>query len=176
VPEIEPLLGALLVLTIPLGKEASMHGQLTSEEVFGFLLPDQVNAISDASEKVSVKAGDMIYERGEKAENVFFVLNGEVTLKLPGAAGVNIVIDQLQRGAMFGGALGYGRSSYALSAQCSGDAQILKVRNSALKSLMDRDPRLGYTLQGYISTAYFNRYVDTMQKLQAIVMNLPVEA
>jgi hypothetical protein len=41
---------------------------------------------------------------------------------------------------------------------------------------MDRDPRLGYTLQGYISTSYFNRYLDTMKKLQSIVMNLPVEA
>ena len=153
-----------------------MHGQLTSEEMFGFLLPEQVNSISDASEKISATAGEMIYERGEKAENFFIVLDGEVTLKLPGAGGVNIVIDQLRRGAVFGGALGYGRSSYTLSAQCTGDAHILKVRNSALKSLMDRDPRLGYTLQGYISTSYFNRYVDTMKKLQAIVMNIPVEA
>jgi CRP-like cAMP-binding protein len=152
-----------------------MTGQLTSQEVFGFLLPEQVNAISDASEKISAMAGDMIYNRGDKAENFFIVLDGEVTLKLPGATGVSIVIDQLRRGAIFGGALGYGRSAYALSAQCTGDAQILKVKNSALKSLMDRDPRLGYTLQGYISTSYFNRYVDTMQMLQTSEMNLPVE-
>ena len=55
-------------------------------------------------------------------------------------------------------------------------ANVLRVRHAALKNLLDRDPRLGYTLQGYISTAYFNRYVDTMKKLQAIVMNIPVEA
>ena len=45
-----------------------------------------------------------------------------------------------------------------------------------MKYLMDRDERMGYHLQGYISNAYFNRYVDTMKKLQAIVMNIPVEA
>ncbi|MGD2122414.1 MAG: cyclic nucleotide-binding domain-containing protein [Gemmatimonadota bacterium] len=153
-----------------------MAGTLTSQEVFGFLLPEQVDSISNAAEKVSARAGDMIYQKGDKAEDIFIVLDGEVTLKLPGASGLNIVIDQLRRGEVFGGALGYGRSSYALSAQCTGDAQLLKVKHSALKSLMDRDPRLGYTLQGYISTSYFNRYVDTMKKLQAIVMNLPVEA
>ena len=153
-----------------------MSGTLTSQEVFGFLLPDQVNTLSDESEKISKTAGELIYERGDKAEDFFIVLDGEVTLKLPGASGINIIIDQLRRGEVFGGALGYGRNSYALSAECTGDAQLLKVKSSALKSLMDRDPRLGYTLQGYISTAYFNRYIDTMRKLQSIVMNLPVEA
>ena len=153
-----------------------MAGTLTSQEVFGFLLPEQVNAISNAAEKVSVTAGNIVYEKGDKAEDFFIVLDGEVTLKLPGKTGLNVVIDQLRRGDIFGGALGYGRNSYALSAQCTGDAQLLKVKSSALKTLMDRDPRLGYTLQGYISTSYFNRYIDTMKKLQAIVMNIPVEA
>jgi CRP-like cAMP-binding protein len=153
-----------------------MAGTLTSQEVFGFLLPDQVNSISEAAEKVSAQAGEMIYQKGDAADDIFIVLDGEVTLKLPGAPGVNVVIDQVRRGEVFGGALGYGRTSYALSAQCTGDAHLLKVKHSALKSLMDRDPRLGYTLQGYISTSYFNRYVDTMKKLQSIVMNLPVEA
>ena len=153
-----------------------MAGTLTSQEVFGFLLPEQVNAISNAAEKVSVTAGNIVYEKGDKAEDFFIVLDGEVTLKLPGKTGLNVVIDQLRRGDIFGGALGYGRNSYALSAQCTGDAQLLKVKSSALKTLMDRDPRLGYTLQGYLSTSYVNRYIDTMKKLQAIVMNIPVEA
>jgi len=153
-----------------------MPGTLTSQEVFGFLLPEQVSAISDAAEKVSFTAGDPVYHKGQKAENFFIVLDGEVTLKLPGAGGVNVVIDQLRRGDVFGGALGYGRDAYALSAQCTGDAHVLRVKHAALKNLMDRDPRLGYTLQGYISTSYFNRYSDTMKELQAIVMNSPVEA
>ena len=45
-----------------------------------------------------------------------------------------------------------------------------------MKSLMEKDQRMGHHLQSFISNAYFNRYVDTMQKLQSIVMNLPVEA
>jgi CRP-like cAMP-binding protein len=153
-----------------------MPAPITSQEVFGFLLPDQVSTISDAAERVSFAAGDTVYQKGQKAENFFIVLDGEVTLKLPGTGGTSVVIDQLQRGDVFGGALGYGRDAYALSAQCTGDAHVLRVRHAALKNLLDRDPRLGYTLQGYISTAYFNRYVDTMKKLQAIVMNIPVEA
>jgi hypothetical protein len=36
--------------------------------------------------------------------------------------------------------------------------------------------RMGFHLQQRVANAYFNRYIDTMKKLQAIVMNIPVEA
>lgn len=153
-----------------------MAGTLTAREVFGFLLPEQVNAISEAAERLTCKAGDTIYNKGDKADHFFIVLGGEVTLRLPGKGGVTLVIDQLRQGAVFGGCIGCARPAYSLTAQCTSDAQVLKIKNAALKSLMERDPKLGYHLQGYISNAYFVRYIDTMQKLQAIVMNIPVEA
>jgi CRP-like cAMP-binding protein len=153
-----------------------MAGSLTAREVFGFLLPEQVNAISEAAQRIACKPGDTVYSKGDKAEHFFVVLDGEITLRLPGKGGVNLVIDQLRQGDVFGGCIGYPREAYSLTAQCTADAQLLKIKNSVLKSLMERDTRMGYHLQGYISNAYFSRYIDTMQKLQAIVMNIPVEA
>jgi cAMP-dependent protein kinase regulator len=153
-----------------------MAGTITSQELFSFLLPEQVSTISDAAERVSFKPGEVVYSKGERATDFFIVLEGEITLRLPGSSGVGVVIDQLGRGAIFGGALGTGRKNYALSAHCTEKAKLLRVRNSALKSLMKKDVRMGYHLQAYISDSYFRRYVDTMNKLQAIVMNLPIEA
>ena len=72
-----------------------MAGTLTSQELFSFLLPDQVNAISDASEREAFKPGEFIYNKGDKATDFFIVLEGEVTLRLPGSSGVGVVIDQL---------------------------------------------------------------------------------
>ena len=40
---------------------------------------------------------------------------------------------------------------------------------------MDADLRMGYAMQRRISHIYFKRYLDTMQKLQTVVMSLPVE-
>jgi len=40
---------------------------------------------------------------------------------------------------------------------------------------MDEDLLMGYTIQTQISRIYFNRYIDTMKKLQSVVMNLPLE-
>lgn len=153
-----------------------MVDHLTAHEVFEFLRPDQVNAISEASERVTYAAGDIVYERGAKAHHLYTVLQGQVTLRLPGRGGISIVIDQLAKGEMFGSCVSLLAETYALTAQCTEDSVLLRIKSSALKSLMDKDPVMGYATQSRISEVYFSRYVETMRKLQAIVMNIPIES
>jgi hypothetical protein len=65
--------------------------------------------------------------------------------------------------------------TYTLSAACSVDSRILKIKAATLKKLMDDDPIMGYAIQTLISRVYFKRYVDTMRKLQSIVQSIPLE-
>jgi len=153
-----------------------MAGTIQAQDVFSFLRPDQVNAISDVAERMTCNTGDLVYEKGDKAEDIYVVLDGEVTLRLPGKGGPSLVIDQLGKGALFGGPLGQKRRAYALSAQCTQKAKLLKIDIGVMKKLMEQDERMGLYLQRHIATAYFNRYIDTMKKLQAIVRNIPLEA
>lgn len=153
-----------------------MHAErLDSEQIFGFLRPDQVNALSQAAQRVDLKAGDTIYERGSKATHFYVVLSGEVALRLPGKPGVSLLIDELGPGAMFGSCVSLDIKAYSLTAQCTRDSRLLKVETSALKTLLEGDPRMGYAVQSRISEIYFKRYVETMKKLQAIVMNIPID-
>ena len=152
-----------------------MAEQIRAQDVFDFLRPEQVHVISEASDKVDYAAGETVYERGAKAAHIYAVLDGEVTLRLPGKSGVSIVIDQLAKGGLFGSCICVGRETYALTAQCSADSKLLRIEHSVLKRLMDGDLVIGYALQSRFSAIYFGRYVETMKKLQAIVMNIPVE-
>jgi CRP-like cAMP-binding protein len=152
-----------------------MAETLVAQEVFGSLRSEQVHQISEAAERVSCKAGETIYSKGAPADYFFVVLKGEVTLRLPGKAAVSVVIDQLGKGAIFGSCVCFNRDSYALTAQCTSDSELLRVKASVLKDLMDGDLMMGYALQTRISQIYFNRYIETMKKLQAIVMNIPIE-
>ena len=60
--------------------------------------------------------------------------------------------------------------------QCTEDSELLKIGAVSLKRLLDDDPRMGYTIQSKISEIYFRRYIETMRKLQSIVMNIPLES
>jgi hypothetical protein len=77
---------------------------------------------------------------------------------------------------MFGSCVCFDRDSYALTAQCTRDSELLEVESAVLTKLMKEDLMVGYRLQTHISKIYFNRYIDTMKKLKAIVMNIPIES
>jgi CRP-like cAMP-binding protein len=149
--------------------------RLDGHEVFQYLRPDQIRAISDAARAVEYRAGESVYEKGAKADYFFVVLDGQVSLRLPGKAGVSIQIDELTKGAMFGSCVCFHLVNYSLTAQCTSDSRLLKIDSATLKELMDQDLLMGYTIQTQISRVYFTRYIETMKKLQSIVMNLPLE-
>lgn len=150
--------------------------QLLGHDLFHLLRPDQVQTISDMAERISCAAGETIFRRGEKAEYIFIVMAGQVALRLPGQAGVSLLIDQPAKGAVFGSCVCFQLDSYTLTAQCIEDSELLKIQAEALKKVMSEDLAVGYAVQTLISRVYFQRYIDTMQKLQAILANIPVEA
>jgi CRP-like cAMP-binding protein len=152
-----------------------MPERLLAHDLFSFLRPEQVDAISERAARVRLAAGAIVYERGAKADHLYTVLEGAVTLYLHGAAGFRVAIDHLGRGDMFGSCVCFQRDTYALAAQCAQDSELLMIESAALKDLMDRDLQMGYALQTRLSAIYFGRYIETMRKLQAITMSLPIE-
>ncbi|MHC4696642.1 MAG: cyclic nucleotide-binding domain-containing protein [Planctomycetota bacterium] len=150
--------------------------KLRKQDIFQLLRPEQVNILSEASKAVKFEAGEMIYSRGANADRFYIVLKGQVSLRLPGTkAGLSMLIDELAEGDMFGGCVSTALDAYALNAQCTVESEVLVISVSALQSVMDTDPRIGYVIQSRISEIYFRRYIETMEKLQAIIMNIPVE-
>jgi len=149
--------------------------RLTREEIFEYLRPDQVNVLSKASQVLHLKAGETVYHQGTKAIYFYIVLEGEVALRLTGRGKSTILIDLVSAGTMFGSCISFAIDSYVLTAQCTKESEILRIESSVLRNILDEDPRMGYAIQSQISKMYFQRYIETMKKLQAIVMNVPVE-
>ena len=150
--------------------------QLESHEIFQLLRSEQVNALSSAAVEVSLKAGDTIFHRGEKADDFYVVLEGQVALRMLRPDGMSVLIDEVTGGAIFGSCLCFQIDTYTLTAQCTEDSRILKIKAAALKKLMDDDLVMGYAIQTIISRVYFKRYIETMRKLQSIVQSIPLEA
>jgi CRP-like cAMP-binding protein len=150
--------------------------QLESHEIFQLLRPEQMSILSAAAQEVPFQAGDTVFLRGEPADDFFVVLDGQVALRMLRADGVSVLIDEVTKGAIFGSCVCFQIDAYTLTAQCTEDSRILKIKASTLKKLMDDDLVMGYAIQTMISRVYFKRYIDTMRKLQAIVQSIPLEA
>lgn len=154
----------------------AVEERLESQDVFGFLTPKQVDSISNAARRIHFAAGDTVYSQGEPAEFIYVVLEGEVMLRLPWKGGLVVPLDLATPGAMFGSCLCFGINTYSTTARCTQDSKLLKIEAAALGKLMDEDSRMGYALQRRLSQIYFKRYLNTMGKLQTVVMSLPIEA
>jgi CRP-like cAMP-binding protein len=149
---------------------------LKRDTLFEFLRPDQVDVLSNTAEMISLSSGQEVYQKGEPATFVFIVLKGQVTLRLPGKGSVSILIDELTEGDIFGSCVSFALDSYTLTAQCTEDCELLRIHASVLKDLLDQDPRMGYAIQSKISEIYFRRYVEATNKLQAVIMNIPLQS
>jgi len=149
---------------------------LNRQELFKFLRPDQVNVLSKYSDLLEFKPGAMVYHRGAKADFFYIVISGKVALRLPGKSkNSDILIEEVGEGGMFGGSIAFALDSYFLNAQCIDKTEILRINSSVLREIMEEDKNIGFTVQAEISKNYYMRYIDTMKKLQALVMNVPEE-
>ena len=149
--------------------------RLEAQKLFASLRPDQVDALSDAADVIEYEAGDTVYYQGKRADHIYVVLDGEVSLRLPGKGGISIPIDVATQGVLFGACHCFDTENYALTAQCVTKSRLMKITASALRHLMEDDLLMGYVMQRHTSRVYFDRYLETMKKLQAIVMNLPID-
>jgi CRP-like cAMP-binding protein len=149
--------------------------RLECEHIFDFLRPEQVNVLSKTAQVRKLKAGEDVYHRGDKAQNFYVVLHGGVALRLPARSGMSIPIDELSEGAIFGTSVSLAFNTYLCTAQCVKDSELLVIHTGALKKLLEEDAVMGYAIQSRISRCYFIRYINTMQRLQTILMTLPLE-
>ena len=149
---------------------------LSSHEVFSFLHPDQLDAVSDVAEVVSFKAGETVFRSGERADHLYAVLDGRVSLRLPREGGVSLNIEELTKGALFGSCVCFDLNQYSLSAVCTEKSELLKISAAGLKRVMDNDLAVGYPMQRMISRTYFTRYLDTMKKLRSIAESIAITA
>jgi CRP-like cAMP-binding protein len=149
---------------------------MSSHEVFKFLQPEQIHAISDTAEEISIKSGGAVYHQGEKAEYLYAVLSGQVALRLTQDEGVSLLIEELTEGALFGSCVCFQLNEYSLSARCTVDSKLLKIHAPTLRKLLEEDLTMGFALQTMISRIYFKRYIETMRKLQAIIQAMPLQA
>jgi CRP/FNR family cyclic AMP-dependent transcriptional regulator len=147
---------------------------LRGHTLFQMLQPDQVTAISDAAEEVTLNAGSSVYRHGDAANFFYVVRQGAVSLRGEWGDGVGLHVDEVGPGEIFGACICFGQDTYTLDARCEGPSRLLRIRADALKRLLDADPRLGYTVQAYISGVYYRRYIETVTKLQAVVHSLPL--
>lgn len=137
--------------------------------------PDRVGTEAHKAAR-PMKVVDTVFQSGDRADYLYAVLEGVVSLRLPRQGNISLLIEDLGTGALFGSCVCFELTGYTLTAVCAKDTQLLKISAEGLKRVMDEDLATGYPVQRLIARTYFNRYVDTMKRLQTVAESLALSA
>jgi CRP-like cAMP-binding protein len=86
--------------------------------------------------------GDVLFEQGDAAENLYLVVEGELAVRYKPEDGPQLVVARVQENGMVGWSAALGRSSYTSSVDCLADCLLLKISRSDLKALCRQDSEI----------------------------------
>ncbi|MBU0988410.1 MAG: cyclic nucleotide-binding domain-containing protein, partial [Proteobacteria bacterium] len=139
-------------------------------ELFGLFSEKQLEQLSKITEKKSFKKGSQIYRKSDRAQNIFVVQKGLVSLRdiNPGDE-VGIAFERRERGEFFGAACFMTPQDYTLTAVCMQDSEVMALDAEKLFELCGQDPDLGYKFMKKVAQIYFDRYKVAKRQIHAMV-------
>ncbi len=115
--------------------------------VFRGIADDAMDQLCACGRAVSFKAGHVLFERGQDADNLMILQDGVVELLFPvQIMGVtrDVTMETKQVGDLVAWSALVSPYHFTLSARCAGDCTLASFTRDALESFFDSDPQSGY--------------------------------
>jgi CRP-like cAMP-binding protein len=112
----------------------------------------------EISEKLSCRAGDVLFKVGERADHFYVLLKGGVQLRL-GETGP-VVYHARHPGEVIGWSSLVGRDAYSASAQCSEPTQLLYFERERFLNILQKNPANEALLYRRLAAMLGNRLLE----------------
>lgn len=142
---------------------------LKKTELFGNLDEARLSLLLSKSIVRSYPAGKTIFNYGEEATHLYFLIKGEVDLTVTSQDKTDFMTSKIEKeGAVFGTASLMEPYRYNVSAHCLKPSEVLVFDAQSIRKRMEEDPRIGMEIMKKLASIYFNR----LDALRAGVSNL----
>ena len=147
---------------------------LKSNHIFSYLKPEEIDFLSNYATTEQYKAGAIVYRKGQPASRAYVLLEGEVLLRVPSQTGQDLIVEQASSGTMIGASVLLGET-YMVTAQCLTDCKIMNIGKTPLERIVEANPQMGLVIEQYLAEMYYQRSIDLMHKLEALIREVPSE-
>jgi len=139
-------------------------------DTFSLFSEDQLAEIAKITEKQTLKKGAQIYQEGDRANHVFLVTRGHVSMRkiAPGDT-IGISFESREKGDLFGTACFMKPQEYTLNSVCLEDSEVMAIDADKLFKLFQNYPEIGYKFMKEIAKIYFERYKIAKRQIHAMV-------
>lgn len=139
---------------------------------FGILKDGQLKAIAMMAEEVSFEADERFFKKGERADTLYFLLNGGVELyNFAGATASEgdrgVLVGTVNPGEPFAISAVIEPHIFTSTAWTSSPGRAIKIEAAALRDLFGKDRRLAFLMTRQASRAAMERLHATRVQLAA---------
>jgi glutaminase len=138
---------------VPLAEQALLAG----------LTPDDLNALAGLGTERQFRAGEIIIRAGAQAQSLFFLHNGQVSIRLP--SGVRLAA---LTGGMVVGEMALLDATRTADAIADTDVACLEVLTSQLRQFSDRRPRVGEQIMHNLAALLAGRLTKANAKVDLL--------
>jgi len=139
-------------------------------DFFNAFSKDQLAGLAKLTETKTFKKGSEIYKEGDRANHIYLVCKGWVSLrKVDPERDIGISFENREKGELFGTACFMKPQEYTLNAVCMEDSEVLKMDADKLFDLFQKDYQIGYLFLKEIAKVYFERYKSVKRQLYEMV-------
>jgi len=142
---------------------------LKEAELFKGLDAKQLQLFGKHFTEMNFQAGEGVFSQGDPAQNLYILLEGEVTLGIKAKGEVDITAYSVgKKGEVFGLSSLIKPYRNNVSATCTKKTRAYSINGEVLRKLMTKNSRVGIEIMQKVAEIYFNRLNST----RAMITNL----
>lgn len=140
---------------------------LRSCYLFAGLSTHQIDTLASISNEASVAGEEWLFHEGDKAERLYFLVNGAVELFTTINNDIELPIIKLRSsGDCFGTGSLVEPFQHSLSARCAEAAEVLTIARDKLSEIEKMDSDFGRIMMENLAAHYLSRLKETRQELK----------
>ena len=126
---------------------------------------DQINLLHPLIDDVTFEANQRIFDQGDQAKFLYFVLEGKVSIRFNPEDGPVLSVAELDEGDVFGWSAAMGSECYTSSAVCTERGIFVQMKGEELKNLCQEHPETGILILNRLAGVIAQRLRGTHEKV-----------
>lgn len=136
--------------------------------IFKGLSEDELNSLTKLCDVRTYKRGDMIFTERKRGDEIYILTKGRVRIELGIANKTDYAtIHRVQKGEIFGELAIVDEGGRSASAECETDCEVITIGRDALRSLLEKNTRIGYVVMTNLASVLATRLRKTNLQLVA---------
>ncbi len=130
---------------------------------------EQMDLLRPLIENVRYETDQIIFKQGDKADYLFFVVDGKVSIQFDPEDGPVLTVSEVNQGGVFGWSSALGSASYTSAAVCTECGHFIRMDGEELKNLCQEHPETGILILNRLASVIAQRLRGTHEQVVALL-------